>query len=128
MVVAAHFGFKKIIGVDFAKELCEEAEYNMKKLEEQIPELNWKVVNKNVMNYEPGANDNVFFLFNPFDKETLQLFLRKNEMFFAHHPKPVYFIYASPVHLDVLLKNGYTPIFHINPGRNLEGVIVKKEP
>jgi hypothetical protein len=86
------------------------------------------VINKNVMKYEPAADDNIFFLFNPFDNETLQLFLRKNEIFFTHNKRPVYFIYASPVHLDVLLKNGYNTIFHINPGRSLEGVIVKKEP
>ena len=128
LVVAAHFGFTTIIGVEFANELCEKAGANMRKLEKKIPGLNWKVINKNVMNYEPGPDDNVFFLFNPFDRETLQLFLRKNEMLFNKNQKPIYFIYASPVHLDVLLKNGYKNIYHINPARNLEAVIVKKEP
>lgn len=128
MVVAAHFGFTKITGVDFAKELCEEAEVNMKKLQNKFPGLHWKVIHKNVIYYKPEISDTVFFLFNPFDKETLEIFLKNTETILNQSQKPIYFIYASPVHLDVLLKKGYQSLFHIHPGRNLEGVILIKEP
>jgi predicted RNA methylase len=37
MVAAAHYGFKNIIGVDFAKELCAAAERNINKIKTQFP-------------------------------------------------------------------------------------------
>ena len=41
MIVAAYFGFKQIAGVDFAKELCEEATSNMKRVQSDIPGIDW---------------------------------------------------------------------------------------
>src|SRR5687767_1751039 len=37
LVAAAHYGFIKITGVDFAKELCEEAGKNIKKITANFP-------------------------------------------------------------------------------------------
>jgi len=52
LMVAPHFGFTNITGIDFAKELCEQAISNMKEKEKQFPGIKWKVINENVENYE----------------------------------------------------------------------------
>ena len=66
LMVASHFGFTDITGIDFAKELCEQAIANMNKKNTHFPGINWKVINENVENYDIGSQDSVFFMFNPF--------------------------------------------------------------
>ncbi len=127
MVAAAYFGFTSITGIDFAKELCEEAEKNMKKIEPKFTDLDWKVVCKDVLNYKIQETDSVFFMFNPFDKEILEKFLEKIETTLKSYPRIIWFLYASPLHLDVLLQYKYKIIQHINPNMKLNAVILKKD-
>ncbi len=127
MVVAAHFGFRVIRGIDFAKELCEEAAANMERIQTKFPGLSWKVTFGDVLNYELTTDDSVFFMFNPFNKEVLEKFLQKVERSIAATPRQIWFIYASPLYLDSLLQYGYHVIWRINPKRKLEAVIVTKK-
>lgn len=126
MVAAAHYGFIHIKGIDFAKELCEQAEINMELTEKRFPEIKWKVIYADILNYEIQKDDSVFFMFNPFEKGMLEKFLQKTERSVGAAPRTIYFLYASPLHLDVLMRYGYKVICHIHPGRKLEGVIMKK--
>ncbi len=126
LAVAAHFGFTSITGIDFAKELCEDAERNMKKVHLKFKNLKWNVICSDVLSYELHNNDSVFFMFNPFEKEILETFLIKTEKSVVEFPRKIYFLYASPLHLDVLLRYGYETICHINPKKKLEAVIMSK--
>jgi len=127
MAVAAHFGFTSITGIDFAKELCEEAEKNMQKVQQKFKDLKWKVICSDVLNYELQENDSIFFMFNPFEKEILEKFLQKIESSTEKYSRSIYFLYASPLHLAVLSQYGYEIIYHINPKKKMEAVIVKKQ-
>jgi len=126
MVVAAHLGFKKIIGIDFAKELCEEATRNMKATQHLFPDLNWKVIHANVLDYNIQAEDSVFFMFNPFVEETLNLFLDKLQNSCNYVPRKTWFLYASPLHAKALQARGYEVVFRQRL-INMEGVILYKE-
>jgi SAM-dependent methyltransferase len=112
MMVAAHFGFNRMTGIDFAKEVCEEARVNMLKKEKQFPGIRWKVINENVQNYEISPDDSVFFMFNPFDYSVLKNFLRKLDISCDEFPRPIYFLYASPQHDRLLLNNGFAVVYH----------------
>lgn len=126
LAVAAHFGFTSVTGIDFAKELCEEAERNMKKVQQEFKELECKIISSDVLNYQLQNNDSVFFMFNPFNKEILEKFLMKIESSVARFPRKIFFLYASPLHLDILLQHGYKIIYHFNPKKKLEAVIMTK--
>jgi SAM-dependent methyltransferase len=126
MVVAAHNGFTSITGIDFAKELCEEAINNMRKTQALIPNINWKVIHANVLNYSIQPNDVVFFMFNPFVAETLNLFLDKLEASCKIYPRKTWFLYASPQHVTALERRGYQIIYR-KKLMNLEGNILCKE-
>jgi SAM-dependent methyltransferase len=125
MVVAAHFGFRKITGIDFAKELCDEAIKNLKRTETLFGKLDWKVINDNVTRYEIQSSDQVFFLFNPFVEETLNAVLDKLEISCNAFPRPTWFLYASPLYAEVLKRRGYDEVFH-KKFMNLEGKIFYK--
>ena len=111
MMVAAYFGFNQIAGVDFAKELCEEATSNMKRMQSDIPGIDWKVIHANVLDYAIQSRDSVFFMFNPFVEESLNVFLDKLEESGKLFPRKTYFIYASPLHASFLENRGYKIIF-----------------
>jgi hypothetical protein len=111
MMVAPHFGFTDIAGIDFAKELCEQAIINMKNKEKQFPAIKWKVIHQNAEDYDIGPDDCVFFMFNPFDEPVLKIFLRKLDISCDQFPRTTYFIYASPQHQKLLLDNGYAIVY-----------------
>ncbi|MBK5273248.1 MAG: class I SAM-dependent methyltransferase [Bacteroidia bacterium] len=126
MVVAAHFGFTQITGIDFAKELCEEASANMKKIEKKYQGLKWKVITANVLDYKILPEDSVFFMFNPFVEETLASFLDKLDESCSLFPRKIYFLYASPQHTSALQKRGYNVVYS-HSLMNLKGVILLKD-
>ena len=127
MVAAAHYGFNNITGVDFAKELCAAAEKNINKIKTQFPGTTFNIYCKDILNYEINADDKVFFLFNPFNKEIMEKFLEKIDRSVKEYRRIIYFIYANPQQKEILLQKGYKEIFSINKLKRLEGVILLKQ-
>ncbi|PWU02782.1 MAG: hypothetical protein C5B52_04655 [Bacteroidetes bacterium] len=128
MVVAAHYGFTTIYGVDFAKELCRIAEMNMSAAAHSFEDLNYKVYCQNVLDYEINSEECVFFLFNPFEEEIIRKILRKVDHSQKIHPRAVYFLYVSPRFIETFFEFDYDPVYRIKKLRYLEGVILKKMP
>lgn len=126
LVVAAHYGFTDITGIDFAKELCEEAARNVKSIKTDFPAVNFKIIWDDVIRVPLTAINNVFFLFNPFNKEILEKFVEKVEQSLQDHPRAVYFIYVNPKHADVLLKKNFKVVYHVKKMKFLEGLIAIK--
>ena len=126
MVTSAYFGFTRITGIDFAKELCEEAIRNMQKVQLTFPGMSWNVIHANVLDYLIQPDDTVFFMFNPFVEETLNSFLIRLEESCKLYPRKTYFLYASPQHAAVLENWGYKTIFR-QARMNLKGNILYKD-
>ena len=127
MVAAAHYGFKNITGVDFAKELCAAAERNINKIKKKFPGTTFKIFCKDILNYAINADDKVFFLFNPFNKEIMEKFLEKIDRSVKEHRRTIYFIYANPQQKEILIQKSYQEIFSIKKLNRLEGVILLKQ-
>lgn len=111
LMVAPHFGFNELTGIDFAKEVTDIAASNMKKTELIFPEIKCRVINDDILNYEIRAEDAVFFMFNPFDEMILKKFLDKLDVSCNNFPRTVYFLYASPQHKKVLMDRGFAIIY-----------------
>lgn len=126
MVAAAHYGFKNITGVDFAKELCDAAKKNINKIKAKFPGTTFTVYCQDILNYQVKADDTVFFLFNPFNKEIMEKFSEKIDQSVKEYPRTIYFIYANPQQKNVLLERGYNEIFRLRKLRLLEGIILMK--
>ena len=125
LAVAAHFGFTHITGIDFATELCKEASVNMEKIQKKITDLKWQVINDNVANYNISPHDSVFFMFNPFTEEIIEIFLNKLESSCKRFPRTTWFLYASPLHKEILFNRGYEIVFQ-KQILNLKGIILKR--
>ena len=126
LVVAAHYGFIKLTGVDFAKELCEDAGKNMNKTKMRFPGIDYKIICDDVLNYPLAADDTVLFLFNPFNKEILVKFVENIVRSLKDFPRTIYILYASPKYEDVLLERGFKEVYRVKKMKFLEGIIVLK--
>ncbi|MCC6289662.1 MAG: class I SAM-dependent methyltransferase [Chitinophagaceae bacterium] len=127
LVVAAHFGFTKLKGVDFAREVCDEARNNMRCLKEVFPAISYEIICGNVTDYTVQPWESVFFMFNPFDKEIIEILLEKVEDSLGSFPRTIYFLYASPRHIETFFEFEYEPVYRKRKLKWLDGVILKKE-
>ncbi len=126
LAVAAHFGFVDITGIDFATELCKEASANMKKVSPKFPQLKWKVINENVANYNISTDNSVFFMFNPFKDEIIEMFVNKLETSCRQFPRTTWFLYVNPLDKEILINRGYEIVFQ-KQILSLRGIILKKD-
>ena len=127
MVVAAHYGFINITGVDFARELCAAAERNINKIKAQFRDTTFTIYCKDILNYTIDKSDKVFFLYNPFNNEIMEKLLEKIDRSVKEHSRTIYFIYANPQQKEILIQKCYTEVFSIKKLRLLEGVILLKQ-
>lgn len=125
LVVAAWFGFTRITGIDLARELCAQAIINTRKKKKQFPEVTWKVVHAHVANFPISDDDSVFFMFNPFREGVVRRFLDNLEQSRKKNPRTTWIIYASPVHADTMMEQGYEVVYQ-KQVLNLSGIILKK--
>ena len=92
IVQAKNVGFKKTIGIEFAKELHEIAEQNIEK-------LNLKDVTsyfQDATTYMPPLDISIIYLFNPFDEVVMQIVADNIKSLKDEYKNDVYIIYGNP--------------------------------
>ena len=114
--------FSKIRGVEFSEELCNISLKNISiyantvqsNLDSQI-----SIINKDIADYSIDKDENVFYLFNPFDYNILEIFIRNLSESLETNPRICWIIYYYPVHYEVILKS---PFFKIFQKEKLDGI------
>ena len=124
LTVAAYFGFEKITGVEFAKELCEEARKNIIPAQQKFPEKIFNVINENAVDFTIEKDINVFFFFNPFN-EIVMLAVAKNILqSLKENQREAYIVYLNPVHKEIFMSAGFEQIFHFKKLKYIEASIL----
>ena len=98
LMMASEFGFKRVVGVEFSPELCEKARRNWsiyRKGVETGP--NFEIVNSDVVDYEIKDDENVFFMFNPFDAVVMSKVIQNLDASLKKQPRRMWIIYCNPV-------------------------------
>lgn len=127
MSVAAHYGFNKVSGIDFSKELCQAAVENLEKVKLQLPLLIFQVVNNDAFYYDIPKDVDCIFLFNPFDELIMSGVVKNIEHQRKQAEKDVFIIYLNPLHKELFIKKGYQEIFHSKKLNYLEASILQKK-
>lgn len=128
LIVAAHYGFKTITGIDFSKILCLEAENNIEKILSNFPNSEFNVICGDAASYQIKNHQNCFFFFNPFD-EVVILKVVKNILFsFREFPRKIFIVYINPIHKDIFLSAGFEEEYYLKKMEYLEVCILSKEP
>ncbi len=126
MAVAAHFGFKKIMGVDIYPKFCEEARANLADVQQKFSDVEFRVILKNARHFSIPADSMVIFLFNPFTEvivaEVAQHILESQ----VEHPRTIWIIYMNPMHENIFLEQGFVAVTRHRKLNTLEGCILEK--
>lgn len=127
MCIAAHYGYNKVWGIDFAKEMIEAAEKNLGELKQEIPGLDYQLWWQDVSLFEIEKEVSTVFLFNPFDEVLMKTVVQKINRSLKEHPRSFYILYASPRHEELFFAAGFDVIFRVKKFNYLEGVILFKQ-
>lgn len=123
LFVAEQCGFSKLVGVDIAKELIENANenklvYNLKHQESTISFLF-----EDATRFEISDDTEVCYFFNPFGEVVLQSVIDNLKHSLIQNPRTIYCIYLNPKHKHVFERNGFKTFQSIYNWRYLEGII-----
>jgi len=104
VMTAALFGFKRVVGIEFAPELVELARRNLAKVRSHLPaDTDVQVVCADATRYDYGADDCVFFLYNPFGADVMTAFCQQLARSLKAHPRKLWIIYTDPAFIEVML-------------------------
>lgn len=125
LLVASEFPFQRVIGVEFAIELHQIAEQNLKRFKSSARRCeSVQSVCADAAEFDLPDSDLVLFLYNPFGAEVLARVLERLERSLEAHDRTVYVIYHNPVQRELfesdprferLLMTGETAFFVHHP-------------
>lgn len=126
MCMAAHYGFKKVTGIDFSKELCDAAKDNLAITQQRIPALSYEITNNDAFYFKIPADVDCIFFFNPFDEIIMSGVADNILNSLQHHPRKMYIIYVNPLHKQLFTNLGFEETWHSKKMKYLEAVILEK--
>jgi SAM-dependent methyltransferase len=105
LLIASKFGFREVRGVEFAHELCEIAKNNCSVYRDKTGVRTvFKIIESDVADYRISPDENVFYMFNPFDATILRKVLDNISDSLLMHPRRILIIYYNPECYDVIEK------------------------
>lgn len=127
LCVAAHFGIRKMTGVDISGKLCSEAETNLSIINKHFPGLRYDIITKDAYFYEVPTGVDCIFMFNPFDDVILNAVAENILESYELNPRPICIIYINPMFKQELINIGFRQVYHVQKMKYLEAVVLKKE-
>jgi SAM-dependent methyltransferase len=128
LVVAAHYGFNKITGIDFAKALCVSAQQNIQFTRTLYPAVNFEIICQDAAIHKISKDDNVFFFFNPFDEVVMLKVVKNILASIKEQQRIIYIMYINPVHKEIFLSAGFDEEYYFRRLHYLELSILSKHP
>ena len=126
LAVAAYYGFRKITGVEFARELCEVARKNIIPVQQKFPDKIFNVIHANAVDYKIEPDTNVFFFFNPFDEVVMLAVVKNILASLKQNPREAYVVYINPLHKEIFMSAGFEQIFHYEKLKYIQATIFMK--
>jgi predicted RNA methylase len=103
LLVASCFAFKRVVGVEYTRELCSLATANVqafrKRHRDAVP---IEIIEADAAEYEVKPDENVFYMYHPFGPDVLRQVVLNILSSAARHSRPVWIVYCHPVHCDVI--------------------------
>jgi SAM-dependent methyltransferase len=97
VLLASHFGFKKVVGIEFAEELHQQALENLRHYPRDKQKCqNVEFVCSDVRQYVFPETDLILFIYDSFKAELLRSTIAKLKRSYLAHPRKIYLVYLNP--------------------------------
>jgi SAM-dependent methyltransferase len=126
LCVAANHQVPTVTGIDFSKELCQQATINLEKTIKKNPSLQYKIVNNDAFYYEIPDDVDCIFLFNPFDEIIMKGVLENINKSLKRSPRGLHIVYLNPLYKDLFTGKGFKEVFYTKRMHYLEASILQK--
>lgn len=93
LLLAAEYGFERIVGLEISPQLCQIAERNVNAFRQRTNNAcSVNVVCTNILHYQLKGDESVFFLYSPFDHPVTKGFLDLLRKSIDDHPRTLHLI------------------------------------
>jgi SAM-dependent methyltransferase len=123
LFVAEQAGYKKMYGIELDNELVVSAKENLKTYSKKNSNAMINIINQNALDYHYGNKPSVYFFFNPFNEEIMNLVLNK---IIAATNSETWFVYVNPLFRKPFEEQKLELVKEIKTKKYLEAVIYKK--
>jgi SAM-dependent methyltransferase len=126
LILAAEYNFKKIIGVEFAKELVSICKKNVGKIHSKIKTKEFKILYEDGSKYEFAPDINVIFFNNPFNcSELTDKMLNNIELSLKKNPRDLFILYFTPIYSECFTNRDFEKVFEIKAKNKTELMVFK---
>ena len=103
LLVASRFPFKRVVGIEYTRELCTIATANVQAYRKQHPAVvSIDVIEADAAEYEVKPDENVFYMYHPFGPNVLRQVVLNILSSVERHSRPVWIVYCHPLYGDVI--------------------------
>lgn len=95
LILSAWYGFKQTFGLEFSRQLCDIAIINKAGFKRGRYNSRITIVSTDVLDYQMKDNENIFYLFNPFDQAILSQFIQKVTSSYKRVARPIFLIFHN---------------------------------
>jgi len=107
VLIAAQYGFRKVVGVEFSAALCAIARENVKSFSAKKSGLSpMEIVEADATLHHLNADDCILFMYNPFHEGVMKKFMDNVQRSLQENPRKLWLIYNDPLHHPVISKSG----------------------
>jgi predicted RNA methylase len=98
LIMAMAYPFKRVVGIEFSSRLSDMAKANVGRFCEKNALDNMAAIHHcDIVDYDIGPDENVFYLYNPFNDRVMKRFVEKIVESQKQDPRPIWMIYYSPI-------------------------------
>jgi SAM-dependent methyltransferase len=97
LFVAAQYGFRSVVGIEFSPLLCQAAERNLERLQPHVPATRFELIYGDAGEYAVRPHDSVFYFYDPFDDGVIERCLSHINASIETAPRPVSVIYHNNI-------------------------------
>jgi SAM-dependent methyltransferase len=107
LLVAAQYGFRKVVGIEFSGALCALARKNAAIFGRKVRLLSpIEVIEADATTYDFRAEERVLFMYNPFDAQILSQVIANIRRSLEACPRKLWLIYNTPQHHQMISAAG----------------------
>jgi len=126
LVVAAYFGFEKIMGIEFIPEYYRQLQKQINKIAVRFPAVSFSITCTDAAQYKIPDEVQVIFFYNPFNEKVMRRVVQNIVDSLSRAKRPLFIIYFNPIYKQQFLKEGFKEIYYTTRFHSLTACILSR--